>query len=273
MLLCYGAAMSSATPGTGRFPNHTGKDRLSSHVSAQRWAAYHRSRNPDLGTLPPAAIMCFQRHLHGWLSATYQVAPSGVPGCELLTAGERQLALLSGRIGAPAAVLSLEHAVAFGVETVLFVGYAGGLQPAAAVGDVVVCDAAIRDEGTSYHYAPAERAAVPSGALTQTLSGALAAAGLDHDTGATWTTDAPYRETAAEVEAYRAAGVLSVEMEASALFVVADALGIDIAAAFVISDTLGVEWDPQFHADVPRLRLREVAKVAVGLAAELLPSA
>ena len=60
-------------------------------------------------------------------------------------------------------------------------------------------------------------------------------------------------------------------MEASALFIVADLLGVHIAAAFVVSDTLGAEWNPQFHAQMPRERLREVAKVAVSLAAELAP--
>jgi purine-nucleoside phosphorylase len=57
----------------------------------------------------------------------------------------------------------------------------------------------------------------------------------------TWTIDAVYRETVEEALAYREEGVVTVEMEAAALFTIAEVRGVDIAALFVVSDHLLVE--------------------------------
>ncbi|HEX3960419.1 MAG TPA: hypothetical protein VHZ03_27910 [Trebonia sp.] len=87
-------------------------------------------------------------------------------------------------------------------------------------GEMVVCTGAIRDEGVSHHYAPAEKFAWPSGTLTRRLAQALAAGGTAPHSGLAWTIDAPYRETMAEARSYQAEGVVCVEMEAAALFTV-----------------------------------------------------
>jgi uridine phosphorylase len=59
----------------------------------------------------------------------------------------------------------------------------------------------------------------------------------------------PYRETMAEARHYQVEGVLTVEMEAAALFAVAAYRGVEMAAAFTISDSLAeMVWNPQFHA-------------------------
>jgi uridine phosphorylase len=151
-------------------------------------------------------------------------------------------------IGAPVVAIVLEELAAGGVETVVAIGTAGGLAPELSPGDVVICSEALRDEGTSHHYAATEHPARPDGHLADTLRSALP----DAPFGPTWTTDAPYRETVEEIAHYRAEGVLTVDMEASALFVVAEALGVRAASVFCVSDTLhGPEWEPHFQsADV-----------------------
>lgn len=70
--------------------------------------------------------------------------------------------------------------------------------------------------------------------------------------GSTWTTDAPYRETAEEIAQYRDEGILTVDMEAAALFTVARLSGLAAASVFCVSDVLhGEEWEPHFSsADV-----------------------
>jgi hypothetical protein len=84
---------------------------------------------------------------------------------------------------------------------------------------------------------------LPDPVLTGRLRAALPAAAY----GPSWTTDAPYRETAEEIAKYRAEAILAVEMEASCLFTVAKATGTAAAAAFVVSDVLrGERWDPLF---------------------------
>jgi uridine phosphorylase len=146
-------------------------------------------------------------------------------------------------IGAPAAAIAVEELSARGTELFIGVGSAGAIDERLAAGDLVVCAAALRDEGTSHHYAPPAPFAVPDPRLSSRLREALPAAGH----GPSWTTDAPYRETAEEIAKYRAEGILTVEMEASCLFTVAKNTGTAAAAAFVVSDVLhGERWEPHF---------------------------
>jgi hypothetical protein len=70
----------------------------------------------------------------------------------------------------------------------------------------VVCTGAIRDEGVSHHYAPAEKFAWPSETLTRRLTQALTADGTAPHSGLAWTIDAPYRETVAEARSWQAEG-------------------------------------------------------------------
>jgi uridine phosphorylase len=159
-------------------------------------------------------------------------------------------------IGAPAAAVLVEELAAFGVRRFLSIGLAGGLQPDLRSGDVVVCDRAIRDEGTSYHYLPPSRFADASQAMVTRLTRAFSARGIAHTVGASWTTDAPYRETRREVECYRQAGVKTVDMEAAALFAVGQYLQVEVAAAFVISDTLtDLRWQPAVNGQAYNLQL------------------
>ena len=74
-------------------------------------------------------------------------------------------------------------------------------------------------------------------------------AGLEFRTGTSWTIDTPYRETIDEVRHYQAEGVLCVEMEAAALFCVAERSGVELASAFALSDEVGPDgWKGGFHA-------------------------
>ncbi len=141
-------------------------------------------------------------------------------------------------VGAPAAVALMEELAAYGARQFIALGLAGGVQSNLRAGDLIVCDRALRDEGTSAHYLPPARFVAADAALTRALSAALTALGQPFRTGASWTTDAPYRETRAEVAQYRSEGILSVEMEAAALFAAGARLGIAVAAAFAVADVL-----------------------------------
>jgi purine-nucleoside phosphorylase len=71
---------------------------------------------------------------------------------------------------------------------------------------------------------------------------------VNYHTGTSWTTDAPYRETLAELKHYRDEGVLTVEMEAAAIFTIAKYLNIEAGAILTISDYLTEEnWELHFH--------------------------
>ncbi|WP_026359929.1 nucleoside phosphorylase [Amycolatopsis nigrescens] len=150
-------------------------------------------------------------------------------------------------IGGPAAATTMEELIGAGVRRAVSIGGAGGLHPAQGIGDLVVCNGAVRDEGVSYHYLPpGERYVYPNEELTARLLEAVEERAEHVVVGRTWTTDAPYRETREEVLHYRAEGVLTVEMEAASLAAVALHRGVAFATAFAVMDSLaGETWRPE----------------------------
>jgi len=146
-------------------------------------------------------------------------------------------------IGAPHATIILEEVIALGGKEFLNMGTAGGL----ANFGTYLCDKAIRDEGTSYHYAPHGNFSYPNKTLTASFGEYLKSKNIKFEFGTTWTIDAPYRETKAEISHYKKIGVKTVEMETSALFTIAKIRKVKIASAFVVSDVLNEKkWNPQF---------------------------
>jgi uridine phosphorylase len=102
---------------------------------------------------------------------------------------------------------------------------AGQLVPRRPPPYFVLIDRALRDEGTSYHYLPPATFSAASPDLLALMDGAFDGLGVPVERGATWTTDAPFRETTEAVAAARARGLLAVEMEAAALYAFAAARG------------------------------------------------
>jgi len=165
-------------------------------------------------------------------------------------------------VGAPFAGIAVEEYAALGVSRFVIVGIAGSLQPQVRVGELVVCDRALRDEGTSHHYLAPGRYVYPSADLTRALRYRLGRDGTRFASGPTWTIDAPYRETVAEIRRYRARGIVTVEMEASAVFAVARCRKRHAAALFVISDNLDDRgWEPRFHDT--RVPLRRALQIVI----------
>jgi uridine phosphorylase len=231
------------------FPNLEGKHAGRPYVTAQRLLGYHESLGNARAAAPPAVVLTWQVSLENRVRerrAHQEVHGAGVESPLLLLGPGLGFTRLP--IGAPAAAIAVEELSARGTELFISVGAAGAVHERLAAGDLVVCSAALRDEGTSYHYAPPEPFAFPDPGLTARLREGLPAAAY----GPSWTTDAPYRETAEEIAKYRAEGILTVEMEASCLFTVTRITGTAAAAAFVVSDVLhGEQWEPHFSsADV-----------------------
>ncbi|OGO50069.1 MAG: hypothetical protein A2148_06130 [Chloroflexi bacterium RBG_16_68_14] len=169
---------------------------------------------------------------------------------------DESLSLLTLPVGASAAAMLAEEMIACGARDFLIVGAAGSLQHDLPVGSVVLPTAALREEGTSHHYLPPDAPAQ----ATPELADALRAA-WQHPSelraGLHWTTDAPYREHKEKIAAYRDAGVLSVDMEVSALYAVAQHRGVGCAALLAISDELYEPWRvgfsmPEFQRAIAR---------------------
>jgi len=156
----------------------------------------------------------------------------------------KRLAVLHPGVGAPLAAGLLEEVIARGCKKFIACGGCGVLDREIAVGQVVVPVAAVRDEGTSYHYLPPSREvnAGPEGVAA--IEKVLKARAVDYLVGKTWTTDAPYRETRAKVQLRKDEGCLTVEMEAAAFFAVAQFRGVTFAQILYGGDDLSsAEWD------------------------------
>ena len=128
----------------------------------------------------------------------------------------------------------------------------------------IIIERALRDEGTSYHYLPpADYSAADSG-LVQLGQKALTAAGIAVQVGATWTTDAPFRETASAIAAAERAGILAVEMEAAALYAFAAARGKPVLCFAHVTNQMGlIEGDfEKGVADGAEESLKVLAAVA-----------
>ncbi len=113
------------------------------------------------------------------------------------------------------------------------------LEKGIAVGLLIVVSSAIRDEGASYHYLPPIREVIANPLSVATLETAVKQKGWPYIVGKTWTTDAPYRETASKVALRKNEGCLTVEMEAASFIAVAEFRKVVLVRCFMGATTLG----------------------------------
>ncbi|MCA9912777.1 MAG: nucleoside phosphorylase [Anaerolineae bacterium] len=158
-------------------------------------------------------------------------------------------------VGAPLSGSFLEELIAFGGRKFIAVGGAGVLDGKIAAGHVIVPTSAIRDEGTSYHYLPPSREVAPDPAAVQAIVDTLNAHDVPHDLGKTWTTDGVYRETPDKIRRRKAEGALTVEMEASAFFAIAQFRGVQFGQMLYGGDDVsGEEWDSRGWSNLHDVR-------------------
>ncbi len=194
--------------------------------------------------VPPVCILDpdgdIVRHLKG-TGAARRFASWPCYHTELHTfelAGE-PVGIIGHAVGAPFAVLVAEEVFACGCRFLLSLTSAGQIVPVAAPPYFVVIERALRDEGTSYHYAAPSEFAAADPDLVALAMDALEREGLRVFAGASWTTDAPFRETAEAIENARAAGVLAVEMEAAALYAFAGARNASVLCLAHVTNAMG----------------------------------
>jgi uridine phosphorylase len=130
----------------------------------------------------------------------------------------RRYGIVGCAVGASFAVLVAEQLFVSGCELLISIASAGQIADLGSPPYHIVIERALRDEGTSYHYLPAGDYVELDAAVRTLVGQALGEfAGTVHH-GSSWTTDAPFRETAETILARRAEGILAVEMEAAALY-------------------------------------------------------
>ena len=157
--------------------------------------------------------------------------------------GGQWVGIVGRVVGASFAVLVAEELFASGCQLLVSLTSAGQIVPAGQPPYFVVIDRSLRDEGTSYHYAPPSEFAEADPALVRKAATALTKAGLHGVVGASWTTDAPFRETAQAIDAARTKGILAVEMEAAALYTFAHSAGVRVLCLAHVTNTMGLGGD------------------------------
>jgi len=140
-------------------------------------------------------------------------------------------------ITAAGAGLTLEEvACATGARRFILFGSCGALDQQLTEGRLIVPTAAYRDEGLSYHYAPAKDYITVMNAPF--VARTLAELGLPHVEGRAWTTDALYRETRGHLAKRRAEGCIAVDMECAGLQALCDFRGYQYYIFFYTGDLL-----------------------------------
>ncbi len=156
----------------------------------------------------------------------------------------RRLAFFHPGVGAAIAAAILEDVIALGGRKFMACGGCGVLDGAVGLGDLVVVDTAVRDEGVSYHYLPPGREVVAQEKAVAVLERTLRDQSISYRLGKTWTTDAPYRETPGKIARRLDEGCLVVEMEAAGLMAVAQFRNVILGQVLYGGDDLsGAEWD------------------------------
>lgn len=158
----------------------------------------------------------------------------------------KKIAIFKAWVGAPACTGAVEQMIAHGVKTLVLFGTCGVLQKDIVDGKVIIPTAAIRDEGTSYHYALASDEINLETDSINTMTAVLEESGYSYILGKTWTTDAFYRETRRKVERRKEAGAICVEMECAAITAVTKFRNVKFAQFLYAADNLDApKWEPR----------------------------
>jgi uridine phosphorylase len=245
------------------YPIYPDKHKLPALLSADDMIEFRR-KHGGLGEVraPRSVIICLYNglmHRFAWKHPSRRVR--GFLGDVYILKGTNDKVAVLGNfgIGAPAITSISDEMMAWGVQRIVILSLAGGLQPDLAPGSIVVSDRAIRDEGTSYHYLAPARDVQASSGLVSALTNALKQRGLDPTIGAVWSTDAPYRETRAEAESFQREGIKAVDMESAGVYAAAQLRGREAASTFVIGDSLaGPRWSAPPDMRTLHLRLKSL---------------
>lgn len=205
----------------------------------------------DPPDFPELVVMCFFKEVvekvaEQTAARTVYVGKSEVglvPYYEINYQGER-VGFFQAFVGAPLAVGFMEIAIAMGGKKFIVCGGSGVLNPDLAVGHIIIPTAAVRDEGTSYHYLPPAFEIALNPRVVQRIESVVRGENLPYLLTKTWTTDAFYRETKGRAAQFKQAGCDCVDMEASALAALAEFHGVEFGALFYGGDLVHADgWD------------------------------
>ncbi len=223
--------------------------------------------------MPRVAVSCFSFVTFDRMLALF---PDAVQIAELKCACQRfpvykvrykdvELALYMSAVGAPPCVGSQEEIYALGAECLVLFGTCGVLDREIADCAVILPTSALRDEGTSYHYAPPSDEIEVNVRYGQLFLEMMEELHLPCVTGKTWTTDSMYRETREKTARRKAAGCVCVDMECASVAAVAQFRKKEVLQFFYAADNLdSAEWDERSLSNFANLEEKDrIALIAL----------
>ncbi len=207
-----------------------------------------RQKGLPAGHVPPICVLDPDGDLVDYLRAGGQARPHPAWACyhttlDVFDLDGATLGIIGRAVGASFAVLVAEELFVSGCQLLISVTSAGQITPLAQPPYFVLIERALRDEGTSYHYLPPAPYSQIAPALREQLWAGWDQRHVPLEMGASWTTDAPFRETEAMIARCRAAGIATVEMEAAALYALATAKGYRIVCFAHVTNTMAIAGD------------------------------
>lgn len=208
-----------------------------------------RQRGGALARLPEVCILDPDGDIVRHLRATGRARPAEGWACyhsqmQCFEQAGRTYGIVGCAVGAPYAVLVAEQMFASGCALLVSITSSGQITASRPPPYFILIERAWRDEGTSHHYLPPSDYAEADPGLIARIADAI---GRDLpepiERGATWTTDAPYRETESAIAAARDRGDLAVEMEAAALYAFAKARDKAVLCFAHVTNRMGQPGD------------------------------
>ena len=231
---------------------------------------------PDM---PKVAVCCYSHvtfeRLVSDTGADVKIAESSNANMELpiykAVYSGHEIALFMMPVGAPASAAMLEDVYAMGAETIIVFGTCGVLDASVEDCSVIIPKSAVRDEGTSCHYAPPSDEIAVNEKYFELFVSLLRRLGVSYTAGKVWTTDAIYRETPAKVQRRREEGCICVDMECSANAALAKFRKKEIVQFFYAADNLDSEkWEARSLGNHAMLEEKDkIAALAMELAGEI----
>ena len=227
-----------------------------------------------LDRFPSVTISCFSEKLFNKTLSLFDARQIAQVRCATgsktvyeVDYGGETFALFQSYVGEPACVGQYEDLMALGSRCLILFGNCGVLTKEIEDCGIIIPTRALRDEGSSYHYAPPADSIEVNHKYRDLFHLVLEEHGYPYVEGTTWTTDAPYRETREKVARRKAQGAICVEMECAGMQAAADFRNVDFFQFLYAGDNLDqATWDPRSLSG--KTRLDDKGKIAL-LAFEL----
>lgn len=229
-------------------------------------------------SFPKIAVSCFSRvtferlvnELNGKVIAKSNLANMEIPIFKAMYKGV-EVALFMSYVGAAGCVAVIEEVFAMGADKLILFGTCGVLDASIEDCSIIIPNKAVRDEGTSFHYAkPSDEIEVNKKYIDEFVD-ILKEFECRYTIGKVWTTDGIYRETRGKVNSRKQAGCLCVDMECSAVAALAEFREKEVFQFFYAADNLDNEtWDARSLGNESNVLEKDrIAMLAMELAKKL----